>query len=101
MVIKRQILADLVAEFTEELGDFEEVKKPEEAVRVSSVVTQHIWQLFVDGAANQKGPWIGIMIISSDEITLEKSLRLGFLVMNNEAKYEALQAGLVCLEARR
>lgn len=51
--------------------------------------------MFVDGAANQKGLGIGIMIISLKGITLEKSLRLGFSVTNNEVEYEALQAGLI------
>ena len=35
------------------------------------------------------------MIISPKGITLEKSLRLGFSVTNNEMEYEALQAGLI------
>ena len=38
-------------EFTE-LGDSEEGAKLEEALRVSSVEVQQVWQLFVDGAAN-------------------------------------------------
>lgn len=39
--VKGQVLADLVAEFTEELGpgDFEEVRKPKEAVGVNSIAT--------------------------------------------------------------
>ena len=41
-VMKRQILANLVAEFTEELdlGDPEEVRVPKEAMRISSITTQ-------------------------------------------------------------
>lgn len=38
------------------------------------------------------------MIISLEGITLEKSLRLGFLAMNNEAEYKALQVGLVAVQ---
>ena len=38
--MKGQILADLVAEFTKELGDFEEGAKPKEALRVNSVEVQ-------------------------------------------------------------
>lgn len=37
------------------------------------------------------------MMISPDGITLEKSLRLGFAATNNEAKYEALLAGLAAM----
>ena len=51
--MKWQILVDLVAEFTKELGDSEAMGKPKKAVRVDSmVVKQQAWQLFVDGAAN-------------------------------------------------
>ena len=54
MAVKGQILAHLVAEFTEELGsgDFKRLRRPEEVMGVSSVATQQAWQLFVDGAAN-------------------------------------------------
>lgn len=37
-----------------------------------------IWKLYVDGAANQKGSGIGILMVSPDVIVIEKSLRLGF-----------------------
>ena len=88
-------MADLLAEFTEELGDSKEGTKLEEALRVSSMEIQQVWQLFVDGAANQKGLGRGIMMISPNGITLEKSLRLGFSATNNEAEYEAVLAGVI------
>ena len=52
----------------------------------------------MDGTANQKGSRIGIVMISPDGITLEKSLRLGFSATNNEAEYEALLAGLIAMQ---
>lgn len=52
------------------------------------------WELFVDGATNQKGSRIRIVMISPKRIILEKSLRLSFWVTNNEIEYEALQARL-------
>ena len=33
-------------------------------------------------------------MISPEKLTIEKSLRLGFLATNNEAKYEALLEGI-------
>ena len=45
-------------------------------------------------AANQKGCGVGLVIVSTDRITIEKSLRLGFSAMNNEAEYEALLIGI-------
>ena len=39
---------------------------------------------------NQRGSGIGIVIVSPERITIEKSLRLGFSTTNNDAEYEAL-----------
>ena len=47
-------------------------------------------KVYVDGAANQRGSGVGLVIISPEKITIEKSLRLGFSATNNEAEYEAL-----------
>ena len=38
---------------------------------------------------------MGIVLISSEKITVEKSLRLGFPATNNEVEYKALLAGMV------
>ena len=92
MAVKGQILADLVAKFTKKLGDLKEGAKPEEVVRMGLMEVQQVWQLFVDGTTNQKGSRIGIVMISPNGITLEKSQRLGFSATNNEAEYEALLA---------
>ena len=70
----------------------------EGSVHVETVVAECTWQLFVDGAANKKGPGIGIVMVSPNGITLEKSLRLGFVATNNEAKYEALPAGMKAVQ---
>lgn len=48
----------------------------------------------MDGATHNKGFGIGIVMVSPDGITFEKSLRFGFLATNNEAEYKALLAGL-------
>ena len=37
---------------------------------------------------------MGLVLILSKKITIEKSLRLRFLATNNEAKYEALPMGM-------
>ena len=44
----------------------------------------------MDGTANQKGSGVGLVLISLEKLVLEKSLRLGFSVTNNEAEYKAL-----------
>ena len=38
---------------------------------------------------------MGLVMVSPEEVTIEKSLRLGFLAMNNKAEYEALLEGIV------
>ena len=48
--------------------------------------------------ANQKGFGVGVVIVSPDRITIEKSLRLGFSATNNEAKYEALMARITMVK---
>ena len=37
---------------------------------------------------------MGLVLVSPKQITIEKSLRLGFLATNNEAEYEALLEGM-------
>lgn len=48
----------------------------------------------MDGAANQRGTGLGLVLISPKEVIIEKSLRLGFLPTNNKAEYEALLMGM-------
>ncbi|XP_075674780.1 uncharacterized protein LOC142643965 [Castanea sativa] len=52
------------------------------------------WKVFIDGAANQKGYGIGLVLISPEGITFKKSLRLAFSATNNEAEYEAVLVGM-------
>ena len=41
---------------------------------------------------------MGLVVLSSEKITVEKSLRLSFLTTNNEAKYEALLEGMAMVQ---
>ena len=36
------------------------------------------WKVYVDGAANQRGYGVGLVLVSPEKLTIEKSLRLGF-----------------------
>ena len=49
-------------------------------------------------AANQRDSGVGLVLISPEEITIEKSLRLGFSATNNEAEYEALLEGMSMIQ---
>ena len=52
----------------------------------------------MDGAANQRGSGIGLVLISPEGIAIEKSLRFGFSATNNEAEYEALLQGMMMVQ---
>ena len=56
------------------------------------------WKVYIDGAVNHKGSGVGLVLISPERITIDKSLRLGFLATNNEAKYEVLLVGMVMVQ---
>ena len=52
------------------------------------------WKAYVDGAANQKGSGVGLVLISPEKLVMEKSLRLGFTTTNNVVEYETLLEGM-------
>ena len=83
-MIKGQVLADFVMEFTstEPAGD-------------AQVATDlSTWKLSVDGASNAQGSGAGLILTSPEGIDIEYALRFGFHTSNNEAEYEAVIAGL-------
>ncbi|XP_075661498.1 uncharacterized protein LOC142631252 [Castanea sativa] len=90
--VKGQVLADLVGKFAEPSVEEEEDKQNMDGKSVSIVSLQEPppWKVYVDGATNQRGSRIGLVIGSSEIIVIEKSLRLSFSATNNEAEYEAL-----------
>ena len=94
--IKDQVLADLVAEFTESLVEMEDGEQNlgRKLVEAISLQGPSSWKLYVDGVANQRGSGVGLVVVSPEKITIEKSLRLGFSATNNEAKYKTLLVGM-------
>ncbi|GAV74315.1 RVT_3 domain-containing protein [Cephalotus follicularis] len=53
-----------------------------------------IWKLSVDGSSCVNSSGVGLVLTSPGGWTLEYALRFGFKATNNEAKWEALIAGL-------
>ncbi|XP_075665155.1 uncharacterized protein LOC142634772 [Castanea sativa] len=94
--MKDQILADLVVEFAKPslVENKERPNMDEKLVGMVAVQDLLPWKEYVDGAANQKGSGVGLVIMSLEWITIEKSLRLGFSAINNKAEYEACLAGM-------
>ncbi|XP_065628565.1 uncharacterized protein LOC136067140 [Quercus suber] len=94
--VKGQVLANLVAEFTEPSPEevMAEKDMDEKSIGMISQQGPSHWEVYVDGVVNQKGSGVGLVLISLERIIIEKSLRLDFLATNNEAEYEALLMGM-------
>ena len=94
--VKGQILTDLVAEFTE--PEIEELPSKgnmdEKLVGTISQYCLPTWEVHVDGASNQKGSGVGLVLMSPEKVVIEKSLRLDFPATNNETEYETLLEGM-------
>ena len=90
--VKGQVLVDLVAKFAEcfEEIDVKQRGMDEKLVGLISAQCPSPWKVYVDGVANQRGSRVGLVLVSPEKITIEKSLRLGFSAINNETEYEAL-----------
>ena len=76
--IKGQVLTDLVTEFTEpRIEELESVGNMDEKL-VGTISQYHIlaWEVYVDGASNQKGLGIGLGLISPEKVIIEKSLSM-------------------------
>ena len=98
--VKGQVLADLVAEFTEPEAD-ELVADGNKDGKLANTISQYFpptWEVHVDGASNQKGSGVGLVLTSSKKVIVEKSLRLDFPATNNEAEYEALLEGMTMVQ---
>ena len=50
--------------------------------------------MHVDGASGSKGSRAGVILEKEGEIVIELSIKFDFPFSNNQAKYEALIAGL-------
>ena len=94
--VKGQVLADLIAEFTEASveNELNEHRMDEKSVGLIAVQESLQWKVYVDGAANQKGSDVGLVLITLEELVVEKSLRLDFSATNNEAEYETMLEGM-------
>ena len=54
--------------------------------------------MYVDGASNQKGSGVGLVLKSPEKVIIEKSLRLDFSASSNEFKYEVLMMGMAMVQ---
>ena len=84
--IKGQVVADFIAEFTYQADGIAEEEQEN--------IEQQWWKLYVDGSSNDCGAGAGLMLISPEGQKITCAFRFSFKASNNEAKYEALLAGL-------
>ena len=70
----------------------------EKSVDTISLQEPLLWKEYVDGEANQRGSGVGLVLISPEKLTIEKSLGLGFLATNNETEYEVLLEGMFMVQ---
>ena len=80
-MIKSQVLADFIAEWTE-------VQMP------PAVVNQEYWTMYFDGPLMKRGAGAGLVFVSPLGVHMRYMVRLHFLSSNNVAEYEALINGL-------
>ena len=94
--IKGQILADLMTKFAEPALEEMSTTYNMDGKSVGTISLQEppFWKVYVDGAANQRGLGMGLVLISPKGLTIEKSLKLGFSTTNNEVEYETLLEGV-------
>ncbi|XP_058070971.1 uncharacterized protein LOC131220014 [Magnolia sinica] len=57
-------------------------------------VSKPVWTRYVDGSSNAKGAGAEIVLVAPDSTPIHYAIRFDFKASNNEAKYEALLAGL-------
>ena len=80
IVVKGQIVADFITEYTQSKG------KGAEGLG--------LWSIHTDGSSNQHTGGAGMVIQTPEGDKIECMIRLDFLTTNNEVEYEALVAGL-------
>lgn len=98
--INGQVLVDLGAEITEGVEETETEKREVSSPNVLVISTPYppLQEIYADEVTNKKGSGVEIILVSPEKITMEKSLKLGFLVTNNEVKYEALLIGITMVK---
>ena len=69
-----------MAEFAESSLEVEAEKRGMDVKSVGMISLQDplSWKVYVDGAANHRGSGVGLVLVSPEKITIEKSLRLDF-----------------------
>ena len=89
-------MADFLAQNPVDNEQEWELEFPNEHLGLIEVQT---WTMYFDGAVNNKGAGIGVILISPEGETIPIAKRLEFEVTNNQAEYEACIFGLEALRS--
>lgn len=89
MVIKSQVLADFIADFS-----FDEMLSVERELFEVSNSNMEWLTLFVNGSNKSKGSGVGIMLISPNRDRIKRAILCEVKTTNNKAEYKALIVGL-------
>ena len=81
-------MADFVAEFVEPEEGFDQL----DAATISN--EDRVWQMSVDGSSGEQGSRARIVLEGPEGEEISYAVKLEFTATNNQAKYEALIAGL-------
>ncbi|XP_070026186.1 uncharacterized protein [Nicotiana sylvestris] len=84
--IKSQVLADFVANFSQEMQ-----LEAEKELQVFNGANPGTWTLFTDVSSNVKGAGLGIVLVPSTGETIRQDIKC-HSITNNEAEYEAMIA---------
>ena len=89
--VKGRVVAEFLADHPVEGGEAVEYLFPDEAILH---IDDEYWTMYFDGASNQYGYGIGVLLIAPDNSCIPLAFKLRFKVSNYEAEYEACIAGL-------
>ncbi|XP_058219946.1 uncharacterized protein LOC131330397 [Rhododendron vialii] len=89
--VKGRAIAEFLADYPVKGGEDVEFKFSDEDLMI---IVEDVWKLYCDGAANQKGFGIGVLLIAPDGSHILFAFKLNFEVTNNQAEYEACIVGM-------
>ncbi|XP_070003532.1 uncharacterized protein [Nicotiana sylvestris] len=87
-MIKSQVLADFVADFSQKMQ-----LEAEKELQVLNRSNLGIWTQFTDGSSNVKVAGLGIVLVPPTTETIRQAIKC-HSITNNEAEYEVVIAGL-------
>ena len=89
--VKRRIVAEHLAELPVEFMKGEKFLFPDEEV---TRIEESLWKMYFDGAANQKGYGVGVILVAPAGAHIPLAIKLKYTSTNNTAEYEACILGI-------